>query len=325
MIYKTDLFESLIEKGYYQELVNFSEEKHKLQYESLFYEIKYSDIGFNSNNVTDAIFITGPSASGKTTFTNILKTKLENYGYNCSVVSLDNYYLNREKIMKMQNPEMKEGDQWKDCDYETPDALDVRYFRKQMRDYTNGLEITVPEYDFSSGKRVKGKLTLKPTEKDMLLIEGIHALNPGFSRNLPFRKTFNVYLSPFDRYDVVDKNKNIIGRVEPEQVRLMRRSYRDSLHRNAPLSINLKMWPNVRAGEEKYIKPCKKYADFFFNTSVTYELPFLAGKFKEMVKTLDEDEKKKLDEYFSIDLLNKIPTYYDFEVPEGSVFLEFCK
>ncbi len=320
MIYTAEHVNQYIRENRFDELIAFSEARHQLQFEMLFNEIHVVDMDCANEFHTDVVMVTGPSSSGKTTFCNLLARYLTEDGYNCTVVSIDDYYLDRETIKKRQLANGRVPAHDNDYDYETLDAFDVPFFKKQMRAYLRGEEITLPAYNFATGKREQGTQKLISTKKDMIIVEGIHALNPELIRGVDFNHVFKVYICPFDSYAGQDGSDVLLL---PRQVRFMRRAIRDSVKRGSPLSDTMGMWPSVRNGEEKYIKPVKKYADFFFNSSFEYEIAFLKAGISRLCETLSEEERTVFEQFVPAASLEPFLPKQDFEIPANSIFNEF--
>ncbi len=295
------------------ELVHVAESRHTLQYEQLCRLINFSCLRTIGNHLTAAVLVTGPSSLGKTTFSKRLSALMEEDGYQCTVISIDDYYHSRENIHRHQQNAEKP-------DYERLEAFDVAFFQDQMRRFLNGEAIHLPRYDFQLGQRVDSGRILKPSHKDLLIIEGIHAMNPKLTEGLQFARTIGVYICPFDSYIVEGK-----GEIRSKEIRLMRRALRDTVHRASPISKTLDMWPDVRRGEEQYIKPMKQYADFFFNSSFEYEICILKTRIEEAAKSLTAEELNRLKEFLPLHLLEEFRDCNSIAIPSDSIFNEFYK
>lgn len=292
-------------------LVQAAESRHTLQFEQLRRLITFSCNRTLNDHLTAAVLVTGPSSSGKTTFSNRLASIMQEDGFQCTVISIDDYYHSRAEIRRLQ-PDAAE------LDFEVLEAFDVEYFQKQMSEFLVGKPIQLPRYDFKLGERVDSGITLQPTPKDLLIIEGIHAMNPKLTEGLPFARMIGVYICPFDSYVVPQK-----GEITSRDIRLMRRSLRDMIHRNTSIMDTIERWPSVRAGEERYIKPMKQYADFFFNSSFEYEICILKARILKAAAALKEDELNKLKGYLPLDLLESFHSCENVEIPKDSIFNEF--
>jgi len=303
----------------FDDLIELSETVHKNQYEMLLRLIQAANSSDDNEPFVAAVLVTGPSSSGKTTFSNVLEKKLDALGFNCTVISIDNYYYGRDEIIKNQ---IARGDipaEGESYDFECLEAFNVAFFREQMSAYARGEEIELPHYDFTIGKMLMSGKKIKAEGKDILIVEGIQAMNPAMCDNLGFTRTFKVYICPFNVY-AADGGEDVIP---SNQVRFMRRTIRDVAKRDSPMSYTMYLWPAVRAGEEKYIKPMKKYADFFFNSSLPYEIPFLKKRICELRETLTDEEKELMGKYVNLEALEHFLPYSGFEIPEDSIFNEF--
>lgn len=301
------------ESGRVDDLVYMAESRHILQFEQLCRLIDFSCLRTIGNHTTAAVLVTGPSSSGKTTFSKRLSNEMEEKGYQCTVISIDDYYLSRDEVNRRQNNPEK-------ADYEILEAFDVDYFQAQMQAFLDGDSIHLPRYDFKLGHRVDSGRILRPTKKDLLIIEGIHAMNPKLTMGLDFARTIGVYICPFDSYQIPDK-----GEITSKEIRLMRRALRDYVHRASPISKTLEMWPSVREGEERYIKPMKKYADFFFNSSFEYEICILKTRIEKAAESLNSEELEELKKFLPLDLLKEFHSCAHIDIPEDSIFNEFYK
>jgi len=140
------------------------------------------------------------------------------------------------------------------------------------------------------------------------------------TEGLEFARTIGVYICPFDSYSIPGK-----GEITSREIRLMRRSLRDHVHRNSSIMDTLEMWPSVRAGEERYIKPMKQYADFFFNSSFEYEICILKARIEEAIHHLSDEELLKLKQYLPLELLSEFHSCPEANIPEESIFNEFYR
>ena len=317
MIYSVNEINKKLKTEGIENMVAAAENYHIAQFDELLSNINAShkDIG----DFVGAIFVTGPSASGKTIFSNRLAALLRKEGYNASVISIDDYYRDRDEIHRMQIESGLVAPDATQFDYETVDAFDVQFFRTQMKQYLDGESVRLPLYDFNSGLRGKGERILKREKNSVLIVEGIQAMNPVLGGNLGFSKELKIYISPFNSY--VDEKGSVI--LDTKQVRFLRRGVRDIVHRGTHISRNIEMWKAVRAGEEKYIKPMKHYADFFFNSSLEYEVMFYRSRFDEILEDVDNHTREKLMAVVDIDTLRSFPAVRKIDAPVDSIFSEF--
>ena len=222
------------------------------------------------------IFVAGPSSSGKTTFSNRLAIHLRVLGHKPVVVSMDDFFLNRDCY-----PVRKDGT----ADYEDVACLDMPCFEKSMKQMLSGEETFLPMYDFKVGKRSKETKRVRLSAGDPVIVEGIHALNPMVQAGIQAAWVFKVYVSCLSCVNMDDEN-----RVRTTDVRLLRRIVRDMLFRGTPPEKTMAGWQSVRAGEEKWIFPYQETADAMFNTSLHYELPFLKQRvYEQLLEIRPED------------------------------------
>lgn len=203
------------------------------------------------------ILIAGPSSSGKTTFAQKMGVQLRLTGYNPITISMDNYFKERK-----DTPLGEDGK----YDFERVDALDIDLFNSQMRDLIAGKTVELPEFDFMEGKKNYNGKFLKLEEKDVLVIEGIHALNPILTQFTPAENKYKVYIAPIATLNIDGYTK-----VSSSDTRFLRRMVRDYTTRGHSVEKTFELWKNVKKGEEKYIFPFVDSVDFVFNSSLVYE------------------------------------------------------
>ena len=218
------------------------------------------------------VLVAGPSSSGKTTFSGRLAVHLQVLGCHARVISLDNYYRNRDEL-----PLEPDGT----VDLEALHTIDVPLLRQQLAALLQGETVTVPEFDFVTARRKKSGMPLRLGEKDILIIEGIHGLNPALSDGLPVERIHRVFVSALTCINLDDHN-----RIRTTDVRLLRRIVRDNQFRGTRPEDTLAMWPSVRRGEETWIFPYQEQADSVFNTALHYELPILKHFASALLETI---------------------------------------
>ena len=256
------------------------------------------------------VFIAGPSSSGKTTFANRLSIQLRVSGKHPVAISLDNYYLNREDV-----PLGEDGT----ADLECLEAIDVPLFNEQLIELLAGREVELPRYSFQTGSREAAGVSMRASQDDILLVEGIHGLNDRLSCDIPSELKFRVYVSALTQL-----NLDCHNRIRTTDVRLMRRMVRDSRTRATNALETMKMWDNVRAGEEKYIFPFQEKADVMFNTSLLYEIAVLKKYAYPMLHAIGKDSPY----YTRSRRLCKFLHYFkdldeESEIPPTSILREF--
>ena len=255
------------------------------------------------------ILVAGPSSSGKTTFAKRLAIQLRVNGYKISTISLDNYFLELAKTPRDENGEP---------DFENLNALDLDLFNRHMEQLTRGSEVELPTFDFQSKKPVFKGQKLKLGTEDILIIEGIHGLNPELTRMIPDAAKFKVYVSALTQLSLDANN-----RIATTDNRLIRRMVRDHKYRGHPALKTLRMWPSVRRGEARWIFPFQAQADATFNSALDYELAVLkpiAEPLLMEVKPYDREyaEARRLTAFLAN--LIGIP---DREVPQTSMLREY--
>jgi len=255
------------------------------------------------------ICVAGPSSSGKTTFIKRLGVQLRADGLRSTEISLDNYFHSREKT-----PRTKDGD----YDFESVRALDLKFLRHQMGELLDGKEIGLQEYDFKQGRRKSTGCRLRLERDSLVLIEGIHALNPAILPNIPSDKFFRIFVSALTQLGIDNDN-----RIFTSDSRLIRRIVRDNKFRGYSASDSIKRFPKVREGEDRYIFPFQRTCDVFFNSSLIYEQAVL----KPLVEKLLNNVKKTDDSYFEA---RRLLYYLRFflpipskRVPHNSILREF--
>ena len=258
---------------------------------------------------TKFVLVAGPSSSGKTTFSHRLAIQLRSFGLRPHIISMDNYFVNREKT-----PIDIDGN----YNYDVLEAVDIDLFNDDMLDLLEGKTIDLPQFDFKVGKRVyKGKY-LKLSEDDILIIEGIHGLNPKATEDLPDENKFKIYISCMTSLNIDEHN-----RIPSTDARLLRRMVRDARTRGYSAQNTLDMWPNVRAGEDQNIFPFQDDADAVFNSVLIYELAVI----KQFAEPLLFNVRQNEPEYYEAKRLLKFLEYFvgvdTSTVPGNSLLREF--
>ena len=295
-----------IEQGDLVDFIQMCEAKHTNMLAELGEEIK-KDI----ENIR-LICIAGPSSSGKTTFCNRLRIELLSHGIKPVMLSMDDYYLEKPKIAKIQNRPIDE------LDLENINCLDIELFNQNLFDLINGEEVTLPKYDFQLGKRVEGK-TIKVPEDTPIMIEGIHALNENVTSSIPKHQKYKVYIAPQMQINIDDHSP-----LSTTDLRLIRRIVRDMNFRNCPPASTISMWPSVRRGEFKWIYPNQEGANYVFNSELSYELCVFKKYALPELKKIKPEEP----EYIIANRLIKYLKYFksiddESAIPCNSLIREF--
>lgn len=254
------------------------------------------------------VLLAGPSSSGKTTTSRKLCMFLQSFGLHPKVLSMDDYFVERE-----ENPKDKNGNP----DYECLEAIDLKLFDSQLSDLLKGKEVTIPTFNFALGKKeYRDKLTLQ--SDDIIVIEGIHALDPKILTNIPRENKFKIYISPLTELNMDNQN-----RISTTDNRLLRRIIRDNRTRGYDVEHTLRSWASVREGEEKYIFPYQDEADYTINSALIYEIGVLKTYVEPLLYSVPNDspyyeEAKRLINFLRLFL----PIPAD-DIPQDSILREF--
>ena len=265
--------------------------------------------GENGNRVK-LVLIAGPSSSGKTTFSKRLSIQLMTNGLKPYPISLDNYFVDREDTPLDENG---------NYDYESLYALDLELFNRQLQALLRGEEVELPRFNFSLGKKEYKGDKLKIKDNTILILEGIHALNPELTPHIPAERKFKIYVSALTTISLDDHNW-----IPTTDNRLLRRIIRDFNYRGYSARETISRWPSVRAGEDKWIFPYQENADVIFNSSTLYELAVLKKHIFPLL-TAVQPEDECYDEVRNIvKILNYIQEAdVDDEIPPTSLVREF--
>ena len=258
---------------------------------------------------TRIVLIAGPSSSGKTTFANRLAIQLRVNGLIPIPISLDDYFVNRE-----DTPIDEDGE----YDFETIQSVDIKLFNEQLREILKGNEVELPTFNFLTGKREWIGNKIKLPQNGVVIIEGIHGLNPILTSEIDDKYKFKIYISALTQLNLDNHN-----RISTTDVRRIRRIVRDHLSRGHEAEDTLKMWPKIKRGEQKNIFVYQEEADVMFNSTLVYELCVLKKAALEELNKIDEDntiynEAKRLKSFLGF--FKEID--YDL-VPQNSILREF--
>ncbi len=255
------------------------------------------------------VLISGPSSSGKTTFSMRLRIQLMVNGIQPVVISMDNYFVNREDTPKDENGE------W---DFEHLHAIDLELFSQQMKDLIEGKEVELPFYNFETGKReFRGnKLQLQPDQ--ICILEGLHALNPELTKDIPPKETFKIFVNALTTVNLDNHNW-----IPTADIRLIRRIIRDYRYRGYSAQETIARCDSVQRGEERWIYPYQEEADVMFNSALLFELAVL----KRHAEPILDEVPKYVDEYTDAHRLLKELSYFEpipeKEIPPTSFLREF--
>jgi uridine kinase len=291
-----------IKKGRSQEIVLVSESFHEQHISEIALQIE------NSLKQTQVIIVAGPTSSGKTTFTKKLSVALLARGISPVSIAMDNYFVDRE---------MTPLDEKGEYNYEDIGALDSRQLEIDLTNLMHGAEVQLPVYNFLKGKREKGDV-LRLDKDEILILEGIHGLNPKLLPNLKEMKIYRIYVSALTQLNL-DRN----NRISTTDTRLIRRIIRDARERGYSAQKTIQMWASVRRGEKNNIFPFQENADIMFNSALVYEMSAM----KPLVEPLLLQVPFKTPEYLETKrLLSLLEWFLPIEsriIPDDSLLREF--
>ena len=294
-------------------MIEQKELRHFIRVNEALHEAAINDIARKIHEQNKHIvLLAGPSSSGKTTFAGRLAVHLQMFGHPSRRISMDDFFINRDEM-----PMQVDGTR----DYDSFDALDLTLFSDTMTGLLNGEEVFMPNFDFSLGEKdyLTPPTALEPGE--ILIVEGIHGLNPAVAELLPADEIYRVFASALTCLNLDDH-----CRIRTTDVRLLRRIVRDSQFRGYPPETTLELWPQVRRAEEKYIFTYQENADSMFNTALQYELPVLKLFAYDMLREVPSDSPNYLLARRLIKTLNYLPDIDPEimdEIPPLSLLREF--
>lgn len=254
------------------------------------------------------ILIAGPSSSGKTTFSKRLAIQLLTHGIHPFTVEMDNYFVDREKTPRDEDGEY---------DFESIDALNVTLLNEHLQALIAGETVQLPQFDFSTGVSKPGRVVNVSTDT-MLILEGIHGMNPGLTPSFSVDETFKVYVSALTQLNIDRHN-----RVPTTDVRLIRRIVRDAHHRNYTAEDTLKRWPSVRRGEKRNIFFYQENADLMFNSSLVYELAVLRPIVEPLLLRVDPYSEMRVEAHRLLSFLSWVRPMQGDWIPDNSLLREF--
>ncbi len=255
------------------------------------------------------VLISGPSSSGKTTFSKRLAIQMLVSGIKPLTLSLDNYFIDREKTPLDKNGEY---------DFETIEALDVDKFNKDLNNILAGNKVEIPKFSFETGKRYYDGEVLQMSSENILVIEGIHGLNPKLTHLIPQKAKFKIYVSALTSINLDNHN-----RIPSTDNRLVRRIVRDYKYRKYSAEDTIFRWPSVQRGEEKHIFPFQEEADIMFNTALLYELAVLKPLAEHILLEVRPDSKQYSEAKRLLNFFSYFKPIHDKEIPPTSIVREF--
>lgn len=293
-------------EGHATDLINVSEALQEKKIAQIADEITHRN---QDGKRVKLVLISGPSSSGKTTFSKRLSIQLMTNGLKPYPISLDDYFVNREDTPLDENGKH---------DFESLHAVDLPFFEKQLTALLHEEEVELPRYNFTTGKREMSGKKLRIDEHMILVIEGIHALNPALTSHIPAENKYKIYVSALTT--ILLDNHNYIPTTDN---RLLRRIIRDYKYRNYSAEETIARWPSVRAGEEKWIFPYQENADAMFNSALLFELAVLKDYVEPVLRKVPNRCPEYSEAYRLLRFLNYFVSVQDKELPPTSLLREF--
>ena len=295
-------FNQAIDANHATDIINISEALQEKKIAKIAEEIA-------SRKGVKLVLLAGPSSSGKTTSCKRLSIQLAVNGLKPLQISLDDYFVDREKTPKDASGEY---------DYESIYALDLDLINEQFNAFFRGEEVELPKYDFQSGKSKKSGNRLKMNDNNVLVVEGIHALNPELTAHIPQEQIFRVYASALTT--ILLDNHNYIPTTDN---RLLRRIIRDNKYRGVSAQETIHRWPSVRAGENKWIFPFQENADAMLNTAMLYELAVIKTQAEPLLQQVPENCEEYAEAYRLLKFLKYFKGIPYNNLPPTSLLREF--
>ena len=300
-------FNRACEQGHATDLINVAEALQEKKIAQIADEIfsRNQEGGHHAS----LVLISGPSSSGKTTFSKRLSVQLMTNGLHPYPISLDDYFVNRE-----DTPLDADGN----YDYESLYALDLGLFNRQLQALLRGEEVELPRFNFNTGKQEFRGEKLRIDDRTILILEGIHALNPELTPQIPPQNNNNNYVSALTTISLDDHNS-----IPTTDNRLLRRSIRDYNYRGYSARETISRWPSVRAGEDKWIFPYQENADVMFNSALLFELAVLRAHVEPILNTVPRNCPEYAEAYRLLKFIKYFTPVQDKELPPTSLLREF--
>lgn len=292
-----------VKKGYENQIIQVSEALHEKKYAAI------ADAIYKKKDNVKFVFLAGPSSSGKTTSCKRIAVHLAVLGIKPLMISLDDYFHDREHTPK---------DEKGNYDFECLEALDLDFFSQQMQELLEGREIELPKFNFVSGQREKSDKRIQLTDDSILIIEGIHALNPKLSKQINRKNKYLVFVSALTQLALDSQNL-----ISTSDNRLIRRIVRDYNYRGSSAERTLLMWNNVRNGEERHIFPYQENADSIFNSSLLYEIGVLKSYCYPLLVQVPQTSPAYANARRLQDFLDNFTPISSQSIPPTSVMREF--
>ena len=299
-------FNMACEEGHATDLINVAEALQEKKIAQIADTIFHR--GENGDRIK-LVLIAGPSSSGKTTFSKRLSIQLMTNGLKPYPISLDNYFVDREETPRDENG---------NYDYESLYALDLDLFNRQLQALLRGEEVELPRFNFNIGKKEYKGDKLKIDEHTILILEGIHALNPELTPHIPSENKFKIYVSALTTISLDDHNW-----IPTTDNRLLRRIIRDFNYRGYSAQETISRWPSVRAGEDKWIFPYQENADVMFNSALLFEFAVLRLHAEPILMGVPRNCPEYCEAYRLLKFIKYFTPVQDKEIPPTSLLREF--
>ncbi len=264
---------------------------------------------YDRKDTVKVVLIAGPSSSGKTTTSKKLSMFLKSFGMNPKPISIDDYFVNREDTPKLPNG---------DYDFETIDAVNIDLFNDHLNRIINGEEVSIPTFNFFKGKGEYLGNKIKLEKDDILIVEGLHAVNEELTKSVAKDKKYKVYISP-----LTDLNIDYHNMISNSDVRLLRRMIRDNRTRGYSAEETIMRWQKVREGEDKYIFPYQGDVDYVYNSSLIYEIGVLKLYAEPLLFGIDNSSPYYEEVTRLLNFLNMFVGIPTDQIPNDSILREF--
>ena len=293
----------IVSQGKYNEVIQLAEANYNSQLANI------ADIIHKKMGKIKIVLLAGPTSSGKTTTARKLQVYLRTRGFKTHSISIDDYFYNRKDTPRKANG---------DYDFESIRAVDTDLFNKHLVKLLNGEKVLLPEYNFILGEREYNGRSLQLGESDIVIIEGLHALNPELTLAVDEDNKFKIYISPLTQLNIDNHN-----RIHTSDTRRLRRIIRDNKYRGRDAAYTLKSWQHILEGEEEYVFPYQQTADIIINSALIYELGVLKTYAEPLLFSVNENDEVYPEAIRLINFLRNFLPIPSDDVPQASVLREF--